>query len=60
MINTIIQDLYLGFCQASGINAVGLGVLVLLEDISGVLVKVLSVVVDLNKATHIWGLQLNS
>ena len=56
----IMQDLCFGFCQASRIDAVGLGYLFFLEDISGVLVKILSVVVDLNKATHTWGLQLNS
>ena len=33
---------------------------VFLEDISRVLIKMLSVVYNLNKATHILGLQLNS
>ena len=41
-------------------NTSGRGARVFLEDISRVLIKMLSAVYNLNKATHILGLQLNS
>ena len=41
-------------------NAIGLGARVLLEAVSVVLITILSTVVNLNKATHILRLQLNS
>ena len=40
-------------------NAFGLGTRVWLEGISGFSIKTLLIVVDLSKAIHNWGLQLN-
>ena len=44
----------------SPITTVSLGAHALLEDIGRVLIKIISVVVNLNKATHILKLQVNS
>ena len=55
-----LENAEMRFKQKPIDNAVGLSARVLLEAISGDPIKILSIVVNLNKTTHILGLKLNS
>ena len=61
LIKALNNRFYVKFMQLEiGLHKLGLYARVLLEAISGAPIKILLIVVNLNKATHILGVQLNS